>query len=248
MTTNSESAIRYEDYFSGLVIPIAKFNRNDKGEYEPIEEVGTGFTFGEQTVVTCWHCVSGPLKDDEFYAAVTRSVGTDAQPYDSYWGLNDLEQDANGSDLALARIDTTVDIHLTLGTDNASWGEDVVACGYPMPLNTVNVKTQQPLIDTNASVYKGYVSRIRSNDFPGQPETRLYELDMPAPPGMSGSPVFRSGTLEVVGVIVSEQGYEVPGTNRQTVFAYAHHLWVLQAAKGAATDNLPLSEYLKRAT
>ena len=248
MTSNSQPAIRYEDHFSALVLPITKFHRNDDGEYEPVAAAGTGFTFGEQTFVTCWHCVREPLKDDEFYAAVARSEGTDSQSYDSYWGLNDLEQDANGSDLALARIEPTVRTRLTLASDPAGWGEDVVACGYPMPLNTVNTETKLPLINTNSVLFKGYVTRIRINDFPGQPETRLYELDMPAPPGMSGSPVFRENSLEVVGVVLREQGYDIPGEDRQMIFSFAHHLWVLQAAKGTATDNLPLSEYLNRVT
>jgi hypothetical protein len=248
MTTNSEPVIRYEDLFSALVLPISKFRKLEEGEYQPIAAVGTGFTFGEQTLVTCWHCVRDSLNDDEVYAVAARSQGTDQQNYDSVFELSNLERDANGSDLALARIGFSVPMTLKLASEPAAWGEDVIACGYPMPLNTMDVKTKEPLINMNSSLFKGYVTRIRTGDFPGQPETRLYEMDMPAPPGMSGSPVFRSDSLEVVGVIVSEEGYEVPDTSRQMVFAYAHHLWVLQAAKGAATNNLPLSEYLKRAT
>jgi len=247
MTTNSERVIRYEDLFSALVLPISKFRRLKEGEYQPITAVGTGFTFGERTLVTCWHCVRDSLKDDEVYAVAARSQGTDQQNYDSVFELSDLERDANGSDLAIARIGFCVPMTLNLASDPAAWGEDVIACGYPMPLNTVEVQTQEPLINMNSSLFRGYVTRIREGDFPGQPTTRLYELDMPAPPGMSGSPVFRAESLEVVGVIVSEQGYEVPDTSRQMVFAYAHHLWVLEAARGAATDKLPLNEYLKRA-
>ena len=252
-------AIRNEDLFSALVIPISKFGPGKNGDPEPIGAVGTGFTFGEGTVVTCWHCVRGPLGKGEFYAAVARTGGTDQQTYDQWFRLDELEQDANGSDLALARIEATVSIGLHLAAGPAGWGDDVMACGYPLPLNTKDVETREPRINTNAMLFKGYVMRIRLSDFPGQPEGRVYELDMHAPPGMSGAPVLRAGSREVVGVVVDERGYVIETDelsdndrtitiplDRKLYFAYAHHLEVLSAAKGAATDGLPLAEFLAK--
>src|SRR5215472_13366105 len=79
-----ELPVHNEDLFSALVLPISKFGPSKGGEPEPIAAVGTGFTFGEQTFVTCWHCVRDPLGEGEFYAAVGRSEGTDVQAYDHY--------------------------------------------------------------------------------------------------------------------------------------------------------------------
>lgn len=238
--------VRNEDFFSALVLPISKFGPGKDGEPKPIAAVGTGFTFGEQTLVTCWHCVRDSLAEGQFYAAVCRDEGTNSQHYDRYFELENLEQDANGSDLALATIGYTVATRLTLASQPPGWGEDVMACGYPLPLNTRDAATQKPLINTNAMLFKGYVIRIRNADFPGQPQTRMYELDMPAPPGLSGSPVLLPGSRVVVGVVVTERGYGIPGEDRTLYFAFAHHLQVLHAASGTATGRLPLGEFLTR--
>ena len=64
----------------------------------------------------------------------------------------------------------------------------------------------------------------------------------------SGSPVLRADSREVAGVVVTERGYGVPGEDRMIYFAYAHHLWVLRATRGAATGNIPLGEFLARAS
>jgi hypothetical protein len=72
---------------------------------------------------------------------------------------------------------------------------------------------------------------------------RAYELDMPARLGVSGSPLFRPHPLEVVGG-VSREDMTVPDSERVIGFAYAYHLTTLPAARGAATDNIPLGEYL----
>jgi hypothetical protein len=61
-------------------------------------------------------------------------------------------------------------------------GEDVIACGCPLPLNTRDSATRQPKIKVKAVLFKGYLVRIRIADFPGQPETRMYELDIARSP------------------------------------------------------------------
>lgn len=42
---------------------------------------GLAFTFGEGTLVTCWHCVKQPLRPDEFYGIAVRR-GSIESPYE----------------------------------------------------------------------------------------------------------------------------------------------------------------------
>jgi Trypsin-like peptidase domain len=228
--------VSYEDVFAGHALPIARFRRWAEGEYEPIEAVGSGFTFGEGTFVTCWHCVNAPLGEDEAYGVAMRSGGIESQRYDEVFDLVDLEQVAGGRDLALARVGFTVDPVLALADDPAAWGADVVACGYPLPVNTRDPDTRDVKIDTNACLLRGYVTRLRMDDRPGWPPVRAYELDMPAPGGVSGSPLFRPQPFEVVGVVYRENDLYVPGRQVPVTFAYAHHLST-DPARGASRGN-----------
>ncbi len=240
-----ECAARYENLFVGHVLPILKFRRVAEGEYDPVAVAGTGFTFGEYTLVTCWHCVSGELAEDEVYAVAYRSGGLDQSGYDSVSELIDLGQYGE-RDLALARIGFTIEPRLRLAEEPAAWGEDVVASGYPLPQGVSDPFHPTMRFESNAAMLKGYVTRLRLDDRPGWRPVRVYELDMPAPPGVSGSPLFRPHPLEVVGVVYREQDITVPDSERVIGFAYAHHLTTLRAARGAATDNIPLGEYLAR--
>jgi hypothetical protein len=243
----NRTLVSYEEVFAGHVLPVARFLRcTAPDEYEPVGAVGSGFTFGEGTFITCWHCVREPLGDGEVYGAAMRSAGITSQSYDQVFELADLEQDAAGHDLALARVDYRVEPVLPLASDPAAWGEDVIACGYPLPLNTRDPDSREPKIDTNACLLRGYVTRVKMDDRPGQEPVRAYELDMPAAGGVSGSPLFRQAPFEVVGVVYGEQDQYIPGRGTPVIFSYAHHLFTLQAARAAATGNLPLSEHLNR--
>jgi len=208
--------VGYEEVFAGHVLPVVRFRRTALGEYEPVRAVGFGFTFGEGTFITCWHCVSEPLGDGEVYGAAMRSGGITSQSYDQVFELADLEQD-----------------------DPAAWGEDVVACGYPLPVNTRDPDSRETKIDMNACLLRGYVTRLKTDDRPGQAPVRAYELDMPAPGGISGSPLFRQAPFEVVGVVYGEQDQHVPGREAPVIFSYAHHLSALRAARAAATCRCP---------
>jgi hypothetical protein len=84
--------VSYENVFAGHALPVARFRRRAEAEYEPIAAVGSGFIFGEGTFVTCWHCVRAPLSEDEVYAALMRSGGTESQRYDQVSELVELEQ------------------------------------------------------------------------------------------------------------------------------------------------------------
>ena len=47
-------------------------------------------------------------------------------------------------------------------------------------------------------------------------------------------------------MVYGEQEQHVPERGTPVIFSYAHHLSALQAARAAATGNLPLSEHLNR--
>jgi hypothetical protein len=106
--------------------------------------------------------------------------------------------------------------------------------------------TRDVKIDTNACLLRGYVTRLRMDDRPGWPPVRAYELDMPAPGGVSGSPLLRPEPFEVVGVVYREHDLYVPERQVPVTFAYAHHLSTLREARAAATETRPLAEYLAR--
>ena len=80
--TQRDRLVSYEGLLAGHVLPVVRFRRTALGEYEPIAAMGSGFTFGEGTFVTCWHCVSVPAGEDEVYGAAMRSEGTGSQKYD----------------------------------------------------------------------------------------------------------------------------------------------------------------------
>jgi len=98
----------------------------------------------------------------------------------------------------------------------------------------------------NAMLLRGYVTRLRIDDRPGVLPVRAYELDMMAPPGASGSPLFRPHPLEVAGVVYGEQDVQMGG-GRPVTFAYAHHLSTLEKLeqprhKGSpSTSSLPIN-------
>jgi hypothetical protein len=238
--------VSYENLFAAHVLPIAKFRRTGPGQYEPIRAAGTGFTFGEGTFVTCWHCVSDPLGEDEVYCAAMRSEGTDSHKYDEAFELADIEQVRPQLDLAIARVNYSIDPVITLAQEPAAWGENVVACGYPLPTDGSSPDTGEAKIDMNAMLLRGYVTRLKVDDRPGWRPVRAYELDMPAPNGISGAPIFREQPLEIVGVVYREHEYEVHDRGARLIFSFALHLSILRDAIGTATDGRPLHQHVVR--
>ena len=98
----------------------------------------------------------------------------------------------------------------------------------------------------NACLLRGHVTRLRMDDRPGWKAVRAYELDMPAPGGVSGSPLFRPGPLEVVGVVYREHEVVVSDRGSPITFSYAHHLSTLREAQATATGGRSLHEHLAR--
>lgn len=245
----------YEELMVGHVLPLVICKRVAAGEYELVRVAGTCFTFGQGTVVTAHHCVAGGLGPDEAYCVGLREQGWDAEggTYSEVYAVEDLSQVAD-FDLALGRIGIKVDPRLTLASDPLRWGEDVVSCGYPLPLTTGNAKARNLKISTNARLLRGYVTRLFMWEDPAYPPLRAVELDMPVPPGLSGGPLFRSDPFEVVGVVISEPVVPSGRAVDEVIypaaefyrFGAAHQLATLRDAAAPATGDLPLAEHLKR--
>ena len=97
------------------ILPILRYKVSSSSAYTTAE-AGTAFTFGEGTVVTCWHCVERPISHDETYGVAVRRSGITAQ-YE-FCSIDELGRDENGADLALGRIDWTPGRALTSNDQN----------------------------------------------------------------------------------------------------------------------------------
>lgn len=242
----------YAEMFAYHVMPITRARRDPDGNYSLGPWVGTGFTFGEGTFVTCWHCVGATLADGEVYIAVGREGGLHQQSRDLPIELRQLGRDINGADLALARIDLRLEPQLTIAADPLQWGDDVIAFGFPHTLDTMNPDTNERRIETHARVFKGYVTRLFADEYQGE---AVVELAMPAPVGMSGGPLFNvqradvrgelsSEPFECFGVVFGERLLQTP--DGELRFGTALRLDTLRNAAAEATDGLPLAQYLSR--
>jgi hypothetical protein len=102
-------------------------------------------------------------------------------------------------------------------------------------------------------VFRGYITRdFIDNNHPGWGPQRAYELDMPAPRGLSGAPLIVHSIgpvgLRLVGVVYGSTSIDTMADDGTVVsFGLAHHWDVLRALSGPATSDRPLHELLPTA-
>jgi hypothetical protein len=215
-----------EEILNHYVYAIIKFRRTDETSFQPLASVGTGFTFGNGIFVTCWHCVSGDLESETYYGI---GYGDDMVLPDQAAMLGNVTRVSSGADLALATVGITVSPVLRVGTDRPTWGSDVIGLGVPLPDNTIDPVTKNPLIRTQHRVLKGYISSVANHSTGGAREAKYFELGMPVPRWASGSPLLDAETLEIVGVLAGEKTSEIGDSGAFTV-GLAVHLDVLREA------------------
>ena len=220
------------------ILPILRYKVSSSSAYTTAE-AGTAFTFGEGTVVTCWHCVERPISHDETYGVAVRRSGITAQ-YE-FCSIDELGRDENGADLALGRIDWTPGRALTLATDSVQWGERVEIYGYPastvVPDQTFD---RYKSVTFSPMFLRGYVTQVVPN-MDGRP---AMNLDMLSPRGLSGAPVLREGSREIVGVVVGDRTIRLGGESFR--FSEALLLDALRNARSAATGYRRLVDHLAR--
>ena len=188
------------DWPENNVFPVVAGNPASGDEPWGIEGVlGTGFAVGNQ-VVTCWHT----LRD-----AITKGLEVGISIQDEK-GIHRavpilFNQSAAGHDLASGRIPWAPSPSLQL-SGSIHEGLDVYTYGFPLP-EVQQLESGLRKFKVWLRLFKGYVVSSTILEFlPGFGEAAGLELDMPAPGGASGAPVFRdvpgnAGTREVVGVM-----------------------------------------------
>jgi hypothetical protein len=129
---------------------------------------------------------------------------------------------------------------------------DVGTLGYPGTFFELQMDGHRRF-DEQPRYFQGYVTRaFRYRPPSGGREIPSYELDMPAPGGLSGAPLITTSPAfrgQVVGVIYGvyppfgSQGEAEIGLPPH-VFSLAHYHSALVALRGPVTNNRPLSEIL----
>jgi hypothetical protein len=226
------------------VYPVFAFKGRAQGQV-PEAVLGTGFLAGPGCFVTCWHVVKGAVETGLNVALVAE------KPSGGKIGIDlDVIQDERGIDLASSRIAGVPRYGYSVGAP-ARYGERVWAFGYPL----TEVPTEEnPAYVVAGRYLEGYIVREAiAGDLP------YYELDMRAPEGMSGAPLCRVGTRELVGVLhgvkrtemieefarVDDEGTRHPEQLRVESFAVAHTVEVLATHCTGATNGRPLIDWIR---
>lgn len=218
-----------------------------------ISNEGTGFLIAPNLFITCWHCVRKSLEENQTYA-VNREQKAEFFP------LFNIQQDSNNTDLATANVAMIPEAEFILAEKDVYEGTDVHSFGYPLMDFELNEETGERLPAIDFRLLKGYVTRNFWRIDPTFGRGNAYELDMPTPEGLSGSPLFKAGSREVLGVVFGyndvalieylgqfdhKTGKREPDIQKIYHFGLAHNTETLKNLTTNATRNLSLHEYLK---
>jgi hypothetical protein len=185
--------LQYEDLQSQIV-PILTVHWS-RGELRIDSFEGTGFFPAPKVFVTCWHCVAQPLG----YVAMVRIPGSERY---HPWPLLDITRHPNGCDLAIASVALTHTRPFVLSNADSEVlaGTEVWSYGYP--LSSVLAGTDgENVLHWGGRYLQGYITQAFRHEHRGYGMTMAYELDMPAPAGLSGAPLLRRDTREIIGVV-----------------------------------------------
>lgn len=232
------------------ILPIYTFSRpGADGEVRPLRFAGTGFLLSPGLFVTCAHCVPA-LPDGEVYGAGV----PDADGGRTAYYLADIQADPSGADLATARIGLQGPSAYRLYADMSAQQCDVGTLGFPGTWFKTSSSGQRTF-DQQERYFQGYITRSFYYEPPdGRKPIPSFEIDMPAPQGLSGAPLIStdpSNRGEIIGVIYgAHPPFGLQGEGGTTlpplVFALAHYHETLMNLRGVATGDRPLRELLPK--
>jgi len=218
--------------------------------------LGTSFLAAPGVLATCWHCVEGPVRAGAKIGVVgVQSAGA------PFFVLQDVAQDPSGADLATAAIPRTLSpIGPTARLGNPIMAPtDVCTWGYPLTRFERRSAQGPGTYHLEPRYLQGYVTRYFVYDHGRFGRARSYELDMPAPDGLSGAPLIVRGSDVILGVIYGtidvarteevsavdpDTGARTPQLDRIVSFGLAHHTLPLAELRGPATGGRPLADLM----
>lgn len=243
--------LQYEDLQSQIVPILTVHGPRDDLRIDSVE--GTGFFPVPRVFVTCWHCVARPRG----YVAMVRIPGSERY---SLWPLLDITRHPNGCDLAVARVALTHTrpLALSIADSEALAGTEVWSYGYPFS-TLLRGMDGENVLHWGGRYLQGYITQGFHDEDRGYGTTMAYELDMPTPAGLSGAPLLKRNTREIIGVVygmndvalmehfsqIDQEGNRLPEIQRVVSFGLAHHTANLQSLAGPATNGKPLAEYIR---
>jgi len=240
-----------------LPIFIVKENKSmpNAAPFTLEEFCGTGFIMAPKLLITCWHCLKNVLPSDYHY-------GVGMKKPDGKYGLillENIEQDRNGTDLATSNLAYNSETPLKLSKSEILMANDIWTYGYPLTDKRTNESGFNDF-QLNGRFMKGYVTRSfffrNSKEYK---EIKSYELNFIVPEGISGAPLIKQDTMEVVGVIYgvnevavidqfasidAKTGERKPEIQRLMQFGLAHYTETLHNLSGKATGGKLLKEFI----
>jgi hypothetical protein len=216
------------------IVPITTVGPLSSFPSFPINSIeGTGFILGDGYLVTCWHCVATAPADGCFYSV--NRMGPEGRLLGS--PLAGVRQVSPELDLALGRVRYANTLGFKLAESAPPLGADVWTFGYPLP-GVKRLATGLKFFTAHPRLLKGYITRPFVYEHPSGARIPSWELSFSAPEGLSGAPVFLTGTLDIVGVVygnndveaVEYRGFLDPASgekesavHRIVSFGLAHH-------------------------
>lgn len=223
MARRKGNCVMEQDEYDATVFPLVVGAVDAEGVWDLREVVGTCFIV-QRTAVTCWHQVRDSL---------ARGLSTGIALENPATGRHHLvpvsfTRSRLGHDLAVGRVPPGVPsppVYVD-GLGLPSDGEDVYSYGFP--LHELRRDDDGRIIFTvTRRMLRGYVVRGAADlDLGlGLPPALALELDMPAPPGLSGAPLFsrlthQDGRLRIVGVVQGQR--TITQADSATTFSMAY--------------------------
>lgn len=236
------------------ILAIFRGARDGNGAFVPTDFVGTGFLISADLLMTCRHVVSS----EGTYIAASRNPGGGY----GYHTLTEITPSPDGHDLAIAKIDPPAPppFSLSLAPMAPAIGEDVWTYGYPFTIN-LGTETEAPRFQLAGRYMQSYITRIIHLSHMGHENIPTIEIGMAAPQGLSGAPIVRFQSREVVGVVYGnasvatieevssvdpQTGVRTPEVQRVMSFGLCHDIESLWNFRSPLTGGQDLRAFLSR--
>ncbi|MDO9041270.1 MAG: serine protease [Desulfocapsaceae bacterium] len=182
--------------FGDYVFPICRLHLNESGKYNIKHFHGSGFFIGgDGYFLSAKHVINN---EDVKEITSNTAFGLILQDVQDN-GLNRFTktiiclEEHPKYDVVIGKVDHAPEKFFSSNNQDAYGWEDVHCFGYPDDLN----KNHEQKYAFGSQFLKGYIMRrISKEDIPFLNIPPSYELNFPIPKGISGSPIFRIGSVK----------------------------------------------------